>query len=952
MNAGRETPDDDQLLELLAACDDALAAGRPPSLNADTPADQRSRLERRLASMKLLREVLPEMSSDSSVPWFSPDGMAEKELLGGLPFSQLGRYQIRRQIGQGSCGIVFLAYDPQLCREVALKVPRAEALLSPPLRERFLREARAAAGLDHPNVVPVYEASEVGPICFIASAYCPGVTLAAWLKQRTEPVPFRLAATLVQTLAQAVQHAHDRSVVHRDLKPANILLQTKDEGGRTKDESEPSASSSSFVLPPSSFLPKVTDFGLAKLLAAEESGQTHSGVILGTPSYMAPAQADGKTRELGPAADVYALGAILYELLTGRPPFRGETPLETLEQVRTTEPVAPRHLRPGLPRDLETICLKCIEKDPGRRYAGAADLATDVGRFLAGEPVRARPVGMWGRAVKWARRRPAVTALVAMLGLVGFAALGSITALWLQAQEERDQAQQERDVAAAARDEAEANFRLAKKAVDDCFILTTTHPLLREERMRRVRKLLLEQALPFYEGFQVQHQDAPNLLDQQARNYQSVGLILRELGRWPETERAFHQAEEKWEQLIRARPEEDNHRNSLAHTLSARGVTFRHLGQVADAARCYERAVAIGEKLVAASPSVMKYQDTLAFAYNNLGTLQSSQNQASATIHSFERAQRWYEKLVADHPEVAEHQCYLANTYANLGAALCNGGKREGGLELLHKALEIQSKLATAHPEVSEYRADLAGTCNRLGAYHLESDPHAAVQLFDRARRTYGELAAAQPDAASYRLQLAGSQVNVGNALKSLRKRDEALNWYAQASAVLEDMRRQAPKDAWVREYLHNARWGWGWTLNELGRYREALAVWDRAIELVVGSERDETRLERARALAHTGEHARAAVEVADVTRQASLPGEWLYRGAQIVAVAAGAARQDAATVEGYARQAVQLLQRARAAGRFPDAASVEDLRTRPEFEPLRKRVDFQKLMDELGKPK
>jgi WD40 repeat protein len=325
--------------------------------------------------------------------------------------THLGRFQLRRELGQGAFGIVWLAHDPQLRRDVALKVPRLEALVSPAARERFLREARAAAGLDHPNVVPVFEAGEIGSVCYIASAYCPGSTLAHWLKQRSDPVPALEAALLVATLAEAVEHAHRRGVIHRDLKPANILLEPLAEGTGTG----------------LGYVPRITDFGLAKLQEEGEGGQTQSGAIVGTPAYMAPEQAIGQSREVGPAADVYALGAILYELLTGRPPFLAETVLDILVQVRAGDPVSPGQLRGKLPRDLETICLKCLHKEAGKRYSSAQALAEDLRRFLGGEPIQARPVGWVERALKWVKRRPvaaalwgvSVTALLVVLGVVG-----------------------------------------------------------------------------------------------------------------------------------------------------------------------------------------------------------------------------------------------------------------------------------------------------------------------------------------------------------------------------------------------------------------------------------------------------------------------------------------------------------------------------------------------------
>jgi WD40 repeat protein len=376
----------DQFVELVAACDEALAAGSGlAELSPEAPPELRARLERSVACMKLLRQALPHDPVTPPLPAVQPAPR--------LP--HLGRFTLRRELGRGGFGVVWLAHDEQLDRDVALKVPRADVLEDPELRERFLREARAAAALDHPNVVPLYEAGEDGDACYLASAYCPGTTLAQWLKQRDAPVPVRDAAALTAALAGAVEHAHQRGVLHRDLKPANVLL-------------EPCPTGADGL----GFVPRVTDFGLAKLLAErEEAVRTQTGAIVGTPAYMAPEQAGGHSREVGPAADVYALGALLYEVLTGRPPFLGETVLEVLQQVRGREPVPPGQLRPGLPRDLETICLKCLQKEPPKRYTSAQALADDLGCFLDGRPIQARPVGSLERGWRWCRRNPWVAGL-------------------------------------------------------------------------------------------------------------------------------------------------------------------------------------------------------------------------------------------------------------------------------------------------------------------------------------------------------------------------------------------------------------------------------------------------------------------------------------------------------------------------------------------------------------
>jgi serine/threonine-protein kinase len=318
----------------------------------------------------------------------------------------LGDFQIVREIGRGGMGVVYEAIHLGLNRRVALKMIRAGALADAQDHELFRKEALAAAALQHPNIVQLHEVGEHEGQPYLVLEYVDGGSLEA--KLAGTPLDASQAAQLLATLAHAMQYAHERGIIHRDLKPANVLL--KDEGVRMKDESGSSRpSDSSFILPPSSFTPKITDFGLAKQLHGD-ANQTHSGTIKGTPSYMAPEQASGGVTS--EATDVYALGAILYETLTGRPPFRAATALDTLVQVTTLEPVPPSRLQPMTPRDLETICLKCLQKDPRRRYASALELAEELGRFLRHEPIQARRVGVPSRFAMWCRRNPVVAALL------------------------------------------------------------------------------------------------------------------------------------------------------------------------------------------------------------------------------------------------------------------------------------------------------------------------------------------------------------------------------------------------------------------------------------------------------------------------------------------------------------------------------------------------------------
>lgn len=398
MSPDDRTTKEDDLASILAACDEAMADGGLPQFPkiGDELTPEQARLVNDIECIRLLRDVW--VNDRTAAVKKSPNSIAA--------LTHLGRFQIVKELGRGGFGIVYLAFDPQLARLFALKIPRPDLRLTDQLRERFQNEAKAAGGLDHPNLIPVYDAGEIDGTGYIATAYCAGPSLAAWLKQRTEPIAAKEAAELVAQLADGVEHAHQRNVLHRDLKPSNVLLWAPPEGGTP--------------------VPKLTDFGLAKsLLASEDADLTATGAILGTPNYLAPEQAVPRGAAVGPMVDVYGLGAILYELLTRRPPFESDSVLETLRLVRSEDPIPVRKLRTQVPLDLETICLKCLEKEPARRYPTAAALAEELRRFLEGKPILARPPGIAGRTWRWSRRHPTRAALL-IVSLLAILATGGM----------------------------------------------------------------------------------------------------------------------------------------------------------------------------------------------------------------------------------------------------------------------------------------------------------------------------------------------------------------------------------------------------------------------------------------------------------------------------------------------------------------------------------------------
>jgi len=342
-------------------------------------------------------------------------------------------YEILDELGRGGMGVVYRARHVSLNRLVALKMILSGGHAGGADLERFLAEAEAVAAFAHPNVVQVFEVGRDGHLPFMALEFIDGGTLADRVKDG--PLPAKEAARVVEALARGLNTAHQAGIVHRDLKPANVLM--------TRDGT-----------------PKVTDFGLAKRVEGG-SGLTQTGTILGTPSYMAPEQATGEGKRVGPTADIYAMGAILYELLTGRPPFRAASPLDTILLVIHADPVPPRQVNLAMPRDLETIALKCLSKEPGKRYGSAQGLAEDLRRWSADEPIAARPVGRGERAWRWVRRNPVGAVALFLVGVVLSAAVTVPAFVAAREKENARRLGEEKRIAEDARQQAEQAERAA-----------------------------------------------------------------------------------------------------------------------------------------------------------------------------------------------------------------------------------------------------------------------------------------------------------------------------------------------------------------------------------------------------------------------------------------------------------------------------------------------------------
>ncbi len=425
-------------VERCSSCQQNLAglAGSPDTdvwRHTAHPEDGSKAVVRMLKSLKQMPTLLGQTmrAGASSLPE-QPTARAPQTMVVGGELPTVPGYEIVGELGRGGMGIVYEARQIGLDRTVALKMIRSGLQAGPKDLERFRAEAAALARLQHPNIVQIYDVGETAGRPYFVLEYVAAGSLAQQLQGK--PQPPRAAAAFVENLARAIHAAHTNGVIHRDLKPGNILLQKTENGKqrvvKPEDQVQPSVGETPTV--PANYqhvasdgrsllgdyLPKITDFGLAKFAGGDgaethRAGPTVTGELLGTPNYMAPEQAMVPRQPVGPAADVYALGAILYELLTGRPPFTGDTPLTTVLQVLHNDPVSVTSLQPGVPRDLETICLKCILKEQSKRYSTALELAEDLQRFLRAEPIRARPARPLEKAWHWARRHPVPAGLLA-----------------------------------------------------------------------------------------------------------------------------------------------------------------------------------------------------------------------------------------------------------------------------------------------------------------------------------------------------------------------------------------------------------------------------------------------------------------------------------------------------------------------------------------------------------
>ena len=638
-----------------------------------------------------------------------------------VPPCPVGDYELLEEVGRGGMGIVYKARQKGANRVVALKLLRADPLGEEEQARRLRNEAEIVAQLDHPHIVPLYEVGEHAGRVFFSMKFVEGGSLAEHLpRYREDP---RAAARLVADVARAVHHAHQRGVLHRDLKPSNILL---DGEGR----------------------PFVSDFGLARRVEGDSS-LTQSGVLVGTPSYMAPEQTTGRRGAVTTATDVYGLGAVLYALLTGRPPFRGDTMLDTLEQVKSREPEPPGRDNRRVGRDLETVCLKCLRKEPQQRYGSAEALAEDLERWLKGEPIHARTIGTTARVWHWCRRNPlaawlTAAMLTALLLTVGVLAVCT----WL--------IWQEKEETKAALGKADAKSRWARRAVNDMYTRVAVDWLAHEPQLTDVQRQFLRNALEFYKELAGEGGSDPEQRLETGQAYGRIGDIAwvfpgqedgeaalrlalaiferlagefpeekkyrqelasteRKLGRFLELNDRFPEAEEllsrslsRLAPLAKDSPDDADARESRAACLTKLANLWRRMGRPREADDASLRVLEILEDLTARFPDLVRYQESLADACKDRAVLLMEEDRLEEAAQAYRKAVAVHEKLLAGPTSAHRARWGLSGSYSGLAYILADLGHLAEAEKAADQGLRLRKQVDADHPADPRVRHTLA----------------------------------------------------------------------------------------------------------------------------------------------------------------------------------------------------------------------------------------------------
>ena len=627
----------------------------------------------------------------------------EQSTPGSRPF---GDYELLSMIAKGGMGVVYRARQRKLNRIVAMKMILAGQFADDVDVKRFYGEAEAAAKLRHPNIVGIHEVGECDGQHFFSMEFIDGQSLSALVREN--PLPPTQAAMLVKDIALAMQYAHEHDVLHRDLKPSNVLL----------DESQ---------------RPMITDFGLAKQVEGQ-SQLTMSGAIVGTPSYMPPEQASAQTEKVGVCSDVYSTGAILYELITGSPPFRAATPFETIRQVLERDPISPRVLDSSIPVDLETICLKCLQKEPAARYASSNELADELTRFINGEPIHARPIGPIHRLWRRCQRNPVVASLSVLAIVLSIAFVANLIASNITTKRllaKSDQALQE-----------------TLKTVNSLFVIISEERLLNEPGAKQLREELLMKAQEIYERLHSRESDDPQILHELALSHYRVGRILAELRSPAEAKKSYQRAMRMMAQLVEANPGELQYLLELSDAQNFLGVLEGGpLEEPSIGLKWFEEVKSHRATLVKEAPKNFEYRRKLASVHMSCGLMHKKLGDDKAAKQEFEHAQKLRTELRKELTDVVDltksestEQKVLVRVHRDLADGFHNLG--------LLANRELQESLEIVHDAGRKIRKENSGDSEELKNNIARAKEHVAnaiklrkqhIDHYDKAVRSLSD---------------------------------------------------------------------------------------------------------------------------------------------------------------------------------------------------------------------
>jgi serine/threonine protein kinase/tetratricopeptide (TPR) repeat protein len=743
------------------------------------------------------------------------------------------RYTLTRLHAKGGIGQVWLARDQDFGREVALKELRTEQASNPAVWARFLEEAKITGQLEHPGIVPVYEMARrpEGQTPFYTMRFVRGRTLTEAVRDyhrrlgEGKDTPLDLADLLnaFVGVCNAVAYAHSRGVIHRDLKGQNVVLGDFGE-----------------VI--------VLDWGLAKLVDrpegtltpavsvehTEDRSETLQGQVLGTPGYMAPEQAEGDLGRIDRRTDVYGLGAILYEILTGRPPFTGDTTVEVLRKVVADPIDRPRSINPSASAALEAVCIKALEKKPELRYASARELADEVRHSLADEPVSAYREPLPVRLSRWGRRHRPLVAVAVVLLVAAVLGLTSGTILLGRANARTE----------AERRTAEENFQLARRAVDQYFTTVSESKLLDIPGLQPLRKQLLDAARDYYQGFLRRRGDDQSVRVELAASHYRLAMITTILGPREKALDDFHQAVAFYERLVREGPAVEKYRTDLAICLNDFGRLLAALGEPDKALAVHRRAQALREVLAQLHPEVPRYLDELTRSYSNVGSLLDARGKTDEALDLSAKSLAIGERLVGSDPTKFEFptdlgrrystleglQASLAGKYESTGALLAKVGRGDEGLADLIKARDIYARLMAKDPANFEYRSWTASSLLTLGYWQSRLGRAAEAQAgYDRALEIVSKLAADNPQVTDFTAQLAATYQYLGRLQREQGHLDEAVAMYERAREIQESLVRDHPDLAGLHTALAYTYRGIGRVRGQQGNRPDALSALERA---------------------------------------------------------------------------------------------------------------------------